>query len=101
MVDELIDTVKPGRPEALLMAKRTQAQAVQSSVVRRATLLETSLDAFGRHVISYDGIPVITDDWLPIDETQGTESGRLVHLGREVRLRRCDGLGEQWRSQSD
>ena len=37
-------------------------------------MLETSLDAFGRHVISYDGIPVITDDWLPIDETQGTES---------------------------
>ena len=28
MVDELIDTVKPGRPEALLMAKRTQSQAV-------------------------------------------------------------------------
>ncbi len=73
MVDELIDTVKPGRPEALLMAKRTRRKL---SSLRRASgnILETSLDAFGRHVISYDGIPCITDDWLPIDETQGSES---------------------------
>ena len=70
MVDELIDTVKPGRPDALLMAKRTRRKL---SSLRRASgnLLETSLDAFGRHAIAYDGIPLLVDDWLPTDEVKG------------------------------
>ncbi len=73
LMDELIDTVKPGRPDALLMAKRTRRKL---SSLRRASgnILETGVDQFGQHVIMYDGIPCLTDDWLPIDETQGTES---------------------------
>jgi HK97 family phage major capsid protein len=72
MVDELIDTVKPGRPDALLMAKRTRRRL---SSLRRASgnILETTVDQFGQHVVAYDGIPVLTDDWIPIDETKGSE----------------------------
>ena len=71
MVDELIDMVKPGRPDALLMHKRTRRKL---SSLRRGsgTVLETSVLAFGQHVVVYDGIPILVDDFIPIDETQGT-----------------------------
>lgn len=70
-MDELIDTVKPGRPDALLMAKRTRRKL---SSLRRSSgnLLETDVDAFGRRALFYDGIPIIVDDWVPVDEDQGT-----------------------------
>jgi HK97 family phage major capsid protein len=71
MVDELIDRVKPGRPDALLMHKRTRRKL---SSLRRSSgaVLETSVLAFGQHVVMYDGIPILVDDFIPINETQGT-----------------------------
>ena len=69
-LDELIDLVKPGRPDALCMAKRTRRKL---SSLRRASgnLLETDVDAFGRRALYYDGIPVLVDDFIPTDEEQG------------------------------
>lgn len=73
MMDELIDTVKPGRPDALFMAKRTRRKL---SSLRRSSgnLLETDVDQFGRRALFYDGIPILVDDFIPVDETQGTET---------------------------
>lgn len=73
MMDELIDEVKPGRPDALFMAKRTRRKL---SSLRRASgnLLETDVDQFGRRALYYDGIPILVDDFIPTDETQGTET---------------------------
>jgi hypothetical protein len=70
-MDELIDTVKPGRPDALLMAKRTRRKL---SSLRRSSgnLLETDVDAFGRRALFYDGIPIVVDDWIPVDEDMGS-----------------------------
>lgn len=70
MIDELIDLVMPGRPDALLMHKRTRRALSQ---LRRdsGVMLETSVNQFGQHVIAYDGIPILVDDFLPIDETLG------------------------------
>ena len=72
-MDELIDEVKPGRPDALFMAKRTRRKL---SSLRRSSgnLLETDVDQFGRRALYYDGIPILVDDFIPIDETQGTET---------------------------
>jgi hypothetical protein len=71
-LDELIDLVKPGRPDALLMHKRTRRKL---NALRRASgaMLETSVMDFGLHVLVYDGIPILVDDFIPIDEVQGTE----------------------------
>ncbi len=71
MVDQLIDLVTPGRPDALLCSKRTRRKL---SSLRRASgnLLETSVDAFGRHVTLYDGIPVLVYDFVADNQTQGT-----------------------------
>ncbi|HLI50874.1 MAG TPA: phage major capsid protein, partial [Thermomicrobiaceae bacterium] len=71
LVDELIDLVKPGRPDALLLHKRTRRKL---SSLRRASggVLETAVDQFGQHVTYYDGIPLLVDDFIPITESVGT-----------------------------
>ena len=85
-LDELIDLVKPGRPDALCMAKRTRRKL---SALRRSSgnLLETDVDLFGRRALFYDGIPILVDDFIPTNETQGTEvaasSVYALKLGRQ------------------
>lgn len=73
MMDMLIDLVRPGRPDALFMAKRTRRKLSQ---LRRSSgnLLETDVDQFGRRALYYDGIPILVDDFVPTDEVQGTET---------------------------
>jgi HK97 family phage major capsid protein len=86
-LDELIDLIKPGRPDALCMAKRTRRKL---SSLRRASgnLLETDVDAFGRRALYYDGIPILVDDFIPTNEEQGS-SGEVcssiyaVKFGRQ------------------
>ena len=62
MLDELVDIIKPGRPDGLLMAKRTRRKL---SSLRRASgnLLETDVDAFGRRALYYDGIPILVSEF--------------------------------------
>jgi HK97 family phage major capsid protein len=78
-MDELIDAVKPGRPDLLLMSKRTRRKL---SSLRRSSgnLLETDVDAFGRRALFYDGIPLIVDDFVPNDEDQGTATDQCSSI---------------------
>jgi HK97 family phage major capsid protein len=70
-MDQTIDLVKPGRPDALLMSKRTRRKL---SALRRASgnLLETDVDQFGRRALFYDGIPLVVDDFVPDTQTKGS-----------------------------
>jgi HK97 family phage major capsid protein len=72
-LDELIDMIRPGMPHALFMSKRTRRKL---SSLRRASgsVLETSTDAFGRRVLTYDGIPVEVDDHISDAEVKGTSN---------------------------
>nr|MBF6614966.1 phage major capsid protein [Chloroflexota bacterium] len=72
-IDELVDMIKPGAPHALFMSKRSRRKL---SSLRRASgsVLETSTDAFGRRVLTYDGIPVEVDDHILDTETKGVNS---------------------------
>lgn len=86
-LDELIDAVKPGLPDALLMSKRTRRKL---SSLRRASgnLLETDRDAFGRRALFYDGLPILVDDFIPNTEVEGTSgavcsSVYAVKFGRQ------------------
>ena len=72
--DALIDLVKPGKPDAIFMSKRTRRGMKK---LRRASgngFFETDLDQWGRRVEFYDGIPVEVDDNIPDTLTQGTSS---------------------------
>jgi hypothetical protein len=70
-LDELIDAVKPGRPELLLMSKRTRRKLKD---LRRSAgyMLETSINQFGQQVETYDGIPLVVDDFVSDALTVGT-----------------------------
>ena len=74
LLDQLVDLVKPGKPDALLMSKRTRRKLSQ---LRRqsGTVLESDVDQFGQRVLFYDGIPVLVDDFVPDNETLGTGTG--------------------------
>jgi len=93
MMDALIDEIKPGRPDALLMAKRTRRKL---SSLRRSSgnLLETDVDAFGRRALFYDGIPLLVDDFIPTNEVQGT-SGAVCSSIYAVRFGRSGITGLQ------
>src|SRR5690242_2156805 len=60
VMDQLIDAIKPGKPDALFMSKRSRRKL---SALRRASgnLLETGVDQFGRRAMYYDGIPIEID----------------------------------------
>ena len=70
-LDELIDMVRPGRPELLLMSKRTRRQLKDQ---RRSAgyMLETSINQFGQTLETYDGIPLVVDDFVQDNLAHGT-----------------------------
>jgi HK97 family phage major capsid protein len=72
-MDQMIDLLPNGRPDALLMSKRSRRKL---SSLRRASgaILETTVNQFGQHVLSYDGIPIIVDDFIADNQVQGTET---------------------------
>lgn len=71
MLDELIDRVQPGRPDLLLMSKRTRRKLKD---LRRTSgyVLETGINQFGQQVEFYDGIPLVVDDFIKDDQALGT-----------------------------
>ncbi|MGH2562057.1 MAG: major capsid protein, partial [Thermomicrobiales bacterium] len=70
LMDELIDFVKPGKPDALFLSKRTR-RALSKLRRQSGNLLETDVDAFGRRALFYDGIPLYVDDFISDTQTQG------------------------------
>ena len=70
-LDEMIDLIKPGKPDVLLMAKRTRRKLKS---LRRSDGISTEmqLNEFGQQVETYDGIPLLVDDFCPIDEEMGS-----------------------------
>lgn len=67
-LDQLIDLVKPGKPDALVMSRRTRRGL---SALRRSQghVLDSDVDAFGRRVEFYDGIPILVSDFQVDTET--------------------------------
>jgi HK97 family phage major capsid protein len=71
LMDQVIDKVKPGKPDALFLSKRTRRKL---SSLRRSSgnLLEMDVDQFGKRAFWYDGIPLLVDDFIPDNEVQGS-----------------------------
>lgn len=67
-LDNLVDLVKPGRPDLLMMSRRTRrglatyARSLSGAITYQDT-------AFGRRVIAYDDIPVVISDFIVDTET--------------------------------
>ena len=73
-LDELIDTVKGGKPHMLLMSRRTRRKLGALSRATGSGMLETERDEFGRMVQFYDGIPVEINDYISDAKTVGSST---------------------------
>jgi Phage capsid family len=62
-LDELIDAVKGGKPDLLLMSRRSRRKI--GALVRAAGgMMDTSRDQFGNFIQLWDGIPLGVNDWI-------------------------------------
>ncbi len=73
LLDQLVDTVKPGKPDMLLMSRRSRRQLTQ--LVRAAgAFLEGDINSFGMWQERYNGIPVGVSDYISETQAQGTSN---------------------------
>jgi hypothetical protein len=70
-VDELIDTVKGGKPHMLLMSRRSRRKLTALSRATGSGLLVSDRNAFGQMVDYYDGIPLGVCDCISDEQTVG------------------------------
>ena len=62
-LDELIDAVKGGKPDMLLMSRRSRRKI--NALVRAAGgMMETDRDKWGNFIQFWDGIPIGVNDWI-------------------------------------
>ncbi|MBI2852450.1 MAG: phage major capsid protein [Chloroflexi bacterium] len=63
MLDQLIDTIKGGKPDLLLMSRRTRRKL--NALVRAANgMMETDRDKWGNFIQFWDGVPIAVNDWI-------------------------------------
>ncbi len=73
-LDELLDKVKPGKPDLLLMSKRTRRALNTLSRGTGAGVLESDRNQFGQMVQYYDGVPVGVSEWVSDAKTVGSST---------------------------
>ena len=62
-LDEAIDLVKPGKPDFLLMTRRTR-RGISAFARTLTSPVQYDPGDFGRRVMFYDGIPVFESDFM-------------------------------------
>jgi hypothetical protein len=90
LLDQLIDLVKGGKPDLLLMSRRTQRK-LKSLLTASAHYVENG-ETFGRQVLFYDGIPVLSSDFISDAETADNGSGNSFSSIYAIHASPADGL---------
>jgi Phage capsid family len=72
-LDELVDQVKGGKPDILVMSRRSR-RIVTKLARTSGSLLETERDEFGTMLQFYDGIPIGVSDYISDAQTVGTST---------------------------
>lgn len=73
-LDETIDAVRGGKPDMLLMSRRTRRALTALGRATGSGIVEQDRDEFGRMVQFYDGIPVGVNDFVSDAKTVGTSN---------------------------
>ncbi|MFN8558231.1 MAG: phage major capsid protein [Dehalococcoidia bacterium] len=73
LLDQVIDTVRPGRPDLLLMSRRSR-RTLNQLVRASGAFMETRQDEFGAFQEFYAGVPIGVCDFQPDNETQGASN---------------------------
>lgn len=72
-LDELIDAVKGGKPDLLLMSRRSR-RSVNKLARTSGSFLEADRDEFGQMLQFYDGIGIGVSDYISDAQTVGTST---------------------------
>jgi HK97 family phage major capsid protein len=72
-LDELIDLVKGGPPQLLVMSKRTR-RGLNNLARTTGGFLETDRNEFGQMVQFYDGVPIGVSDFISDTKTVGSSN---------------------------
>jgi hypothetical protein len=72
-LDELIDEVQGGKPDLLLMSRRSR-RIVNKLARTSGSFLEADRDEFGQMLQFYDGIAIGVSDYISDAQTQGTST---------------------------
>ncbi len=72
-LDELMDLIKTGKPELLLMSKRSR-RTLNELARTSGTFLETDRNEFGQVLQFYNGVPIGVSDYVADDQTVGASS---------------------------
>ena len=62
-LDELIDAVKGGKPDMLLMSRRSRRK-INTLVRAGGSMMDTDRDSWGNFIQLWDGIPIGVNDWI-------------------------------------
>ncbi len=76
MLDQLIDVVKGGKPDMLLMSRRSRRK-INALVRASGAMIDSDRDQWGNFVQLWDGIPIGVSDWILDTHTVsgGVETG--------------------------
>lgn len=90
MLDQLCDMVPQGA-DAIVMRRGTlRAFRNLLRVAGGTSAAEFMMPAFGRPMLTHNGLPILCNDFLPADEAQGTNQATCSVYA--VRLNEADGL---------
>jgi hypothetical protein len=82
-LDELVDAVKGGKPDILLMSRRSR-RSVTKLARNSGSFLEADRDEFGQMLQFYDGIPIGVSDYISDAQTVGTSTDCSVIYAFQV-----------------
>ncbi len=63
MLDQLIDAVKGGKPDILLMSRRSRRK-INALVRASGGMMESDRDSWGNFIQYWDGVPIGVSDWI-------------------------------------
>ena len=73
-LDELIDAIKGGKPDMILMSRRSRRSLNALARSTGSGMIVFDRDELGQMIQYYDGIPVGVNDWISDAQTVGTSS---------------------------
>ena len=73
-LDELVDRLRGGKPEMLLMSRRSRRALNRLARAAGSGVVEQDRDEFGRMAAWYDGVPVAVSDHISDAATAGTSN---------------------------
>lgn len=91
MMDQLLDQVPLGADAFVMRRGTVRAFRNLLRVAGGTSASEFMMEAFGRPMLTHNGVPILINDFLPGNEDRGTSTGNTCSV-YAVRLNEADGM---------